>query len=795
MVTETESYENGSVQLHHDAAVQWENELLPALKRLDHMLERAIAAAEAVYGPDAAKDGFRGLHLSKQDVDSLLGLEPGAPLLWQENDSKDDADWLEESASRLSWLRETFGLSAFEMDVILIALAPELDLRYERLYAYLQDDVSKKRPTVELVLNLLCGSAQDKLDRRVHFYVDGGLLKHRLIHLYAEPNHVRQPLLAHYLKLDEQIVRLLLGQQGLDTRLAPFCQLMTPVIAWGELPFIPESVQTLRTLLGRTGQIDLPSTFYFQGPRGVGKRQCAETLASEFHAPFFTADLNRAIAEEVDLAQALLILIREALIHNAIVFIEGLDTLQEGNNTHSHNHLLDALAHIQPLIARNRLRYDQTSSKKHNGGQDQDKAKNPELNDPRFSTRSGTLILAGEKAWRHSGVCPIDIIDVPFSLPHFAQRRACWQAGLTARAVKGVNGAKVDVEALADRFRFTPAQISQAVAAAFTRALWWQLAHSSGQSPGNIRTRPTAQDLFTAARSQSDHHLGTLAQKIEAKYTWDDIVLADDAMAQLWELCQRVVHRHRVLGEWGFDRKLSLGKGVNALFAGSSGTGKTMAAEIIANELGLDLYRIDLSGVVSKYIGETEKNLDKIFRAAADANAILFFDEADALFGKRSEVRDSHDRYANIEISYLLQKMEQFEGITILATNLRQNLDEAFTRRLAFMVHFPFPDEASRQQIWAGIWPVETPLEDDVDLDILAKRFKLSGGNIKNIALAAAFLAVEDESPVMMGHLRQAIRREYQKMGKALSEAEVYDSLSNVQSLSLSRTSGSSRIP
>jgi SpoVK/Ycf46/Vps4 family AAA+-type ATPase len=275
---------------------------------------------------------------------------------------------------------------------------------------------------------------------------------------------------------------------------------------------------------------------------------------------------------------------------------------------------------------------------------------------------------------------------------------------------------------------------------------------------------------------------------------WDDIVLPEDSLAQLREICQRVAHRHRVLGEWGFDRKLSLGKGVNALFAGPSGTGKTMAAEIIANALGLDLYRIDLAGVVSKYIGETEKNLDRVFSAAQHANAILFFDEADALFGKRSEVRDSHDRYANIEISYLLQKMEEYDGIAILAPNLRQNLDDAFMRRLAFTVHFPFPDEASRRQIWTGIWPAETPLDGDIDHDFLARQYKLSGGNIKNIALASAFLAAEDEKPVTMAHLFQATRREHQKMGKTLSEGEPNGSLSTVQPSVLTGTTGSPRI-
>jgi SpoVK/Ycf46/Vps4 family AAA+-type ATPase len=244
--------------------------------------------------------------------------------------------------------------------------------------------------------------------------------------------------------------------------------------------------------------------------------------------------------------------------------------------------------------------------------------------------------------------------------------------------------------------------------------------------------------------------------------------LPDDALDQLRELCARVVNRHRVLDDWGFGSRLSLGTGANALFAGPSGTGKTMAAEIIAREVGLDLFKINLSAVVSKYIGETEKNLDRIFRAAEASNAILLFDEAEALFGKRSEVRDSHDRYANIEIAYLLQKMEEYEGVAILATNLRQNLDESFVRRLAYTVHFPFPDEAERRRIWARIWPSRTPLADDVDLDRLAGEFRLAGGNIKNIALAAAFLAVADGDEVTMSHVLHATRREYQKLGKAL---------------------------
>jgi SpoVK/Ycf46/Vps4 family AAA+-type ATPase len=226
------------------------------------------------------------------------------------------------------------------------------------------------------------------------------------------------------------------------------------------------------------------------------------------------------------------------------------------------------------------------------------------------------------------------------------------------------------------------------------------------------------------------------------------------------------------MDDWGFERKLSHGKGTSALFAGPPGTGKTMAAEVIAHELGVDLFKIDLSTVVSKYIGETEKNLEQIFAAATDADAILFFDEADALFGKRSEVRDAHDRYANVEVAYLLQRMEDYDGLAILATNLRQHLDDAFIRRLQFVVEFPFPDDEERGRIWAVSFPVETPRDPGIDYAALGRRFRLAGGNIKNIVLAAAFAAAADGAAVGSDHLLRAARREYQKMGKVLPDAD-----------------------
>ena len=248
--------------------------------------------------------------------------------------------------------------------------------------------------------------------------------------------------------------------------------------------------------------------------------------------------------------------------------------------------------------------------------------------------------------------------------------------------------------------------------------------------------------------------------------------MPEDQKEQLREICGYFMNMSVVYEEWGFQRKTSLGKGLNILFAGPSGTGKTMASEIMAGELGLDIYKIDLSSIVSKYIGETEKNLDRIFQEAQDSNAILFFDEADAVFGKRSEVRDAHDRYANIEVSYLLQKMEEYQGIVILATNFRKNIDDAFVRRLHFAVEFPFPEEKYRLQIWQRVSPVEAPQSDSLNLHFLARQFKLSGGNIKNIAVASAFLAAQDEAPIGMDQIVRAAKREYQKMGKLVLESD-----------------------
>jgi SpoVK/Ycf46/Vps4 family AAA+-type ATPase len=316
-----------------------------------------------------------------------------------------------------------------------------------------------------------------------------------------------------------------------------------------------------------------------------------------------------------------------------------------------------------------------------------------------------------------------------------------------------------DIKDIANKYNLTAGQIKDIVGTAGTYALWRDMNNAV----------ITQKDIETACHEHSNQKLSRLAVRVKPKHRWDDLILEDAVKNKLKNLVSMFQHKHVVFDDWGFENKLSLGKGISALFYGEPGTGKTLAAEIIANELTMDMYRVDLASTISKYVGETEKNLDIIFNEAQASNCILFFDEADAMFGKRTEIKDAHDRYANVEVSYLLQKIDEYRGIVIMATNFSSNLDPAFERRLHFSIKFPFPDEQCRLLIWKNIFPKQTPLDENIDFEFLAKKFIISGGNIKNIALASAFYAAESNSKeikVNMSHIIKACKSEFEKIGR-----------------------------
>ena len=365
----------------------------------------------------------------------------------------------------------------------------------------------------------------------------------------------------------------------------------------------------------------------------------------------------------------------------------------------------------------------------------------------RFLVRSDGLFFLGTRDVRQDLRRPT--LDLDVAKPTAMEQQTAWQTILpeqSSRVSARLAGQfNLGLEAIYQVARSTLAESQQN--GQVVDALLWDACL--------VRTRP---------------RLDTLAERLEPKATWDDIVLREELIELLRQIANQVSQRGKVYEDWGFRQRMNRGLGLVTLFAGESGTGKTMAAEVIANDLRLNLYRIDLSAVVSKYIGETEKNLRRLFDAAEDGGAILFFDEADALFGKRSQVKDSHDRYANIETNYLLQRMEAYQGLAILATNMKSGLDDAFTRRLRFIVNFPVPDLADRRRIWQKVFPPQTPL-DQLDYDRLAG-FNMAGGSIYNAALNAAFLAAQDDTPVTMPHLLTAIRTEFLKSDRLIDESK-----------------------
>jgi AAA+ superfamily predicted ATPase len=678
----------------------------------------------------------RGLFISEAEVAALLRQAPrgGEPkefpreqalaqhleVLAREMDEKTSASLAQGRMLTLPLLASIFDLSPWEADALLICLAPELDEKYEKIYAYLQDNLRKSYPTGRLVLDLLCGSFAEEAAARTRLSPQAPLLRYRLLEPVEASGTGSISPLSRALRVDDRVVRFILGDAEPDARVQPFATLVQPEV--------PDGLATLDRgvsgrLLARAHEYlekKFPAhaklVFNLAGPCPATRLAAALAVSRGLGLPLLRLDLEALVREPMTPETALLLAFREGLLQPAIMYVEA-----------------GAWAGPGP------------------GG-------SPPVRVVLFKSieeLSWLTILASSEP----GAPPPEFIRRHIFIRQDLTDQAHPRPWELLQAMAGNGHAAIPADELAslsNKFRFTAAQVQEA----------WDTARNLAIARDGVAYRITSPDLHQAARLISNQNLGQFGRKIRPRFTWDDLILPEDRKNQLREISQYVKYQHLVFSQWGFQRKLSAGRGLNILFAGLSGTGKTMAAEILADELGMDLYKIDLSMVVSKYIGETEKNLARIFLEAATSNAILFFDEADALFGKRSEVKDAHDRYANIEINYLLQKLEDHEGIVILASNFQKNMDDAFVRRLHFTVELPFPDREHRLRLWQAMFPPEAPLAPDLDWPFLAKQFKLSGGHIKNIAIQAAFLAAADSGSIGMHHLILATKREFQKLGK-----------------------------
>jgi hypothetical protein len=693
------------------------------LGRLDLFLGRCVQVAAEQFGaPPAAADPFRGLYIS--DADAARAIRRGVEPLGQ--DLSFDLPIVDLAAAGPNWRRlaEIFGLSSAEVDVVALSLAAEMDLRYERIFGYLHDDVTRRRPSADLALQLLCRSFAERLAARRLFTPNGRLVRYGVLRLVADPSHTEPPTISQPLRLEDDVVEFLLGWPEFDGRLMGSCR-------WDD--GVPEGALSSgsQDIVGRLVRCcagDWPSHLRLHlllaGPNEREKLDLLREAARRLGRRLLLIDLDRLAQSEIPLPQAVLLAARTARLRDALpMWIRGevtepRSTERAGSWVEDWLRALAAMDIQTGILSTSELR--------------------------------AGWAMAAERTF----------IQLDFPLPHSRFRSTMWAEHLKALGIAPDTPKTV---LLSETFQLDAEGIDRAAARALALARWRNLDHP----------RSDPEDLFAGARAEAARVLPRYATRLSPAYGWDDIVLPPDQFGQLQELCERVRHRGRVLNEWGFSSRLPLGKGIAALFAGPSGAGKTMAAQVIAAALGgIDLYRVEIPAVVSKYIGETEKALEQLFREASGTSAILFFDEADALFGRRTEVKDAHDRYANIEVSYLLQALEAYDGLAILATNFQHNLDEAFVRRLAFIVNFPYPEETERRAIWQRCWPAATPLAGDLDLAFLARQYKLTGGDIRNAALSAAFAAAADGGRVTMGHIIRGVRREYQKMGRACTDSD-----------------------
>lgn len=697
--------------------------LLDVLKLLDLKIGLEIHRFRTQSSADPFQS-LKGLVITDAEVDILLGasdenLQNGeiqaltleVELLNRSINAKVKQSRLCNFFLALDRLAEIFGLDLFEKWCVILCLAIEVDVKYEKLYAYLQDDVTRKKPTVDLALRLLEDCIGDRMAFRKYFSPDARLLRYILCLHDSQPG---QPstLLSKAMKLEDSVINFLMEDHQPNVSLEYAAQLYSCKQKPKYFIFNENQCQRISEYIRGNHSEEKSIIVNLYGPYGAGKLTMACEICRKIDKPLLAVDVGALAVNQRPLHEMLKIVVVEALLHQSVLCFQNAHVLLKDENNYKVG-VLDILNKV--------LR------------------------------GCSPLFILSDIQWKpETALQGLEVISLGVDRPDTSRYQELW----LYHAQKYGFDNKKELDELAGKFRFTPGQIRDAFDEANRLACLKSMKYTGLDSD----------DINTACRMQSRGQLRKLCQKLDSNYTLDDLILPEEQLTQLRGICHQVKYKHVIFDEWGFGKKLSRGKGIAVLFSGPPGTGKTMAAEVISNQLKLDLYRIDLSQIVSKYIGETEKNLDGIFREAEDSNAILFFDEADALFGKRSEVKDAHDRYANIEIAYLLQKMEEYQGITILATNLGENMDEAFIRRLSFSIEFPFPSDLYREKIWSSVFPGSVPMAEDVDFRKLALKVKLPGGNIRNIALNASFLAVSSGSLVTMVHILDAAEQEYRKM-------------------------------
>lgn len=608
-------------------------------------------------------------------------------------------------------LKEHFQLDELDFRVLFVLLAPHLNKKYMKLYAYLQDDLSKQYVSLDLLISLCARTSTEvQLLYERYYYLNG---TYAMLYEEGEKQGLlfqEGSILIKPIHLKQRVIQFLLLDSHAEFRYpyeVKVFQLASLHSSQIRLQVDLDIQQKMRHIVDTySGQTLI---FCLIGTTGSGKTLHSKILAKFAGKSMLQVDSSTLPLIRSECHQAILDLFLDATLTNSILVFDRIEKLQT-----------PSLVWLQSL----------------------------------FEQFQGIICLHSEQPITFQQTfSPIQFFSYHIDIPDIDNRASLWKYFASTRLPIEPSQALE----LANKFQFSPGQIEMAI----------QLAEQSKIQENMMESKRDISLIHAAAYRVIHHGLDEKANKLKISWSWDDLILPSDVLQLLQQACYRINNRYTVMQNWGFSRLLPYGRGVSMLFTGPPGTGKTMAASVMAKQLQSELYRVDLTRIVSKYIGETEKNLAEVFDRAKLSGAILFFDEADALFGKRSEVKDSHDKYANMETSYLLQKMEEYDGLTILATNFSQNLDEAFIRRIQYIVKFPFPHVEQREQLWRSVIPKQMPCTE-LDYSFLAKTFELSGGPIKNIVLTAAYLAASEDGVVTMRHMIEAAIQEYKKTGKLL---------------------------
>lgn len=713
---ESQSPEHFKISIEH---------IFAELQRIDALVQTTVTKANLIYN---SNDQFHGLYISANDIDRYRTLPLGVPN-WIANEDSENLQERKKEIDRLAiesknlgielrlvHLQEVFDLTDLDIDILLVSLLSEVDTRYEKIYAYLHDDMSKKQLSVGLLLSLLSQGLASGIRFRDRLNPLSPLVLNMLVEINREPASSAVSFLASSVSIDKRIADYLFGFDEIDSRLSGIVKKYGNEIKYTCIEYLGHYESKLKNIISDNKNQEHSSLILLKSRDYRDRETVIKNICASLGIGLIKVDCGRLV-NELQFNQLVRHILREVQLSDVILYWENFSVLL-------HNDYKDRLVVIQEALA-----------------------------DKNFVS-----IVSADQDWQPDDE-GIFFISVELPLPGSREKEEIWRSALEEEKIV-IN--PEESESIIQRFNFSNDQIFGAAKTANSISRWKHDAW--GQVDKNT--------LLEACRIKSGKRIVSFSRKLVPTRNLQDIVLPDDQYSQLSELINAVKNKSLVLEEWGFENKLSIGKSINVMFSGASGTGKTLAAEIIAHELGMDIFKIDLSSVVSKYIGETEKHLSIIFEDARSSNVILFFDEADALFGKRSEVKDAHDRYANIETGYLLQKIEEHDGIVILTSNLRNNIDAAFIRRMHAIVEFPFPDEKHRTRIWQQLFPDQLPLDDSIDYSFLAKQFKLTGGHIKNIGLCAAYLSAAEGQDLGMHHLIIAAKREFQKLNKPCTEAD-----------------------